>query len=252
MRPAPAFRIAVLLALGFQAMPLPAQQTAADVLARSKDAHGGAAWDAVQTLAFAATFFLDGRDDPIPGEVWEDLPNGRYLRCVGTGEDLRWWSFDGSRFWLQPGTGVPTAVSGRLRDQVARACAYMHARGYWYPDRFPAAATYLGLAEEGGASCHVLRLEPRDALPLECRVDAGTWRIRRISWALERGTWCHAFLDYRPTRGLLLPYLIRCGWEGSEAQTRILVHTYRLREGLPEGAYRCWEKGVALVKGHQN
>ena len=248
MRPAFPTRtaaLASLLVLG--AAPLAAEWTAAEILATSKEAHGGAAWDRVQTLVMAATFFLDGLDDPVPGEIWEDLPNGRYLRCHGAGESRFGWSFDGDRFWVQLGSGAPFPEAAPRREQVARACAYMHARGFWFPDRFPASASYRGMDDEGGSACHVLRLEPKGALPLECRVDAATMHLRRVSWSMERGTWSHAFLDYRSTQGLVLPYLVRCGWQGEPRQTRILVQDYRFLDSPTASAFRC--PGLCLEGG---
>jgi hypothetical protein len=168
------------------------------------------------------------------------LPNGRYLRWYGAGEGLRWWSFDGEAFRMQTGLGEPYTVEGERREQVARTCAYMHSRGYWFPERFPAAMADLGQRREGGATFHVLRIKPKGALPLECWVDADLWLVSRVTWAMHLGTWCYTFSDHRTVAGLQLPFLIRNGWLGQPGHTKIQARDYQLRPEFPPESYTRW------------
>ena len=64
MRPVPLTRTAALASLlVLEAAPLAADWTAAEILAKSKEAHGGAVWDRVQTLVMDATFFPERVND---------------------------------------------------------------------------------------------------------------------------------------------------------------------------------------------
>ncbi|MGA2082961.1 MAG: hypothetical protein ABSH53_20440 [Holophaga sp.] len=230
---------AILFSLG-TAAPLPGT-TPSEVLARAKAAHGGSAWDRVGVLVMPGSVQVEDQGEPLDGETWEDLAHGRYLRWYGSGEALRWWSFDGKDFRMQNGVGGPSyLVPGELRDQVARTCAYMHARGYWYPGRFPAAMADLGLKQEEGATYRVLLIKPRGALPLECWLDADQGLVSRVTWTLRQGTWRYTFADYREVAGLKLPFLILCGWEGEPGPTRIQAREYRFADRVPAGCWTRW------------
>lgn len=100
-----------------------------ELLARSKEAAGGAAWDQVKALhskAHVETSGLSGQS-----EGWEDVLGGRFANRFELGGKKGAEGFDGTSAWNQDTSGqVTISDSGDAREGSANE-AYRTALAYW-------------------------------------------------------------------------------------------------------------------------
>jgi hypothetical protein len=141
-------------------------QTAQDILAKSKLAMGGDAWDAIRTthqIGELTTGGLSGQ-----GESWEDNASGRYVTRFQLGPASGAEGFDGKAVWSQDASGEPRLEGAEAARQAAINEAYRNCFAYWFPQRWPARIEYSGEKEDQGKRFHVIRVTPAAGLPSTC------------------------------------------------------------------------------------
>src|SRR5580704_811028 len=129
----------VLLAL-ISAVPIARAQTANDILARSKQAMGGSAWDAIRTTHSVGKLATGGLTGP--GESWEDNLTGHYVDRYQLGPASGAEGFDGKVVWSTDTSGQPRLEGGDEARQAAMDEAYRRCFAYWFPERWPAQIEY--------------------------------------------------------------------------------------------------------------
>ena len=194
--------------LVFAGLRSPAESAAAGdpqaLLARFKEAAGGAAWDSVATLSSRGTLSVGGLDGTFEGI--EELRTGRsrvrYDLKVAKGEQ----GFDGERPWELTPSGEVVVKSSENDLEGARTDAYRTARAFWFPERFSAEVAYDRAAELGGRACHVLRLHPTGGREFELWLDAVTFLMVQTVEVGATQTTTVTYSDWKAVGALKLPF----------------------------------------------
>ncbi len=202
------FRAAVLAAMmiGFVA-PVGAAEAPAALLARAKQAMGGAAWDRVAANHVRAKVEMGGLTGTV--ESWEDVASGRYVDRFALGPMSGAEGFDGEVPWTQDSSGQAHPSDAAEERMAARNEAYRRALAYWYPKRAQASLEDAGERAEVDRRFRVVRIAPQGGRPFELWIDEATWRFDRIVEAGGRETKTTFFSDYRPVDGVLVPFAVR-------------------------------------------
>ncbi|BDU72713.1 aspartyl protease family protein [Mesoterricola silvestris] len=194
-------RALLLLGTTLPALAAPAPlPSAAQVLAKAKEALGGAAWDRVTHLASRGTLATGGMKGTL--EELECVTDGRNASRYDLGALKGANGFDGTTGWTEDGTG-----DVRLEPVEHPAVQnYWTMRALWFPDRCKAAITYLGLRED---RFHVLSVKPENAeRAFELWVDGRTWLPERLVKTGEGESETTFFQDYREVSGVKLPFRV--------------------------------------------
>jgi len=198
------FFLVMLACLAAAAATPPCAQ---DVLAKSKQAMGGPAWDAIRTTYSAGKITTSGLSGP--AESWEDNLTGRYLEKYQLGPTSGADGFDGKQVWSQDSSGEPRAEGAENARQGAADEAYRNAMAYWYPDRWPAQIECLGEKQEQGKTFQVLRITPQGGRPFDVWIDATTFLFDHTVEKTDIETRTTYFSDYRTVQGVKVPYAVR-------------------------------------------
>jgi len=197
------FLIVFLLPGAAFAAPPPA---ATQILAQSKAASGGDAWNRVHTLRVGGEIETGG----LSGTATEldDLRTGRSVSHFDLGPVSGAQGFDGTLGWsVSPGGEVAPADSPAGKQSSATG-AYQTARAWWFPQRWPAKIMRVGTRKDGGATYQVLDITPRGGRAFELWIDAGTHLIARTvedtDQAGVRETTYYS--DYRTVDGIKLAF----------------------------------------------
>lgn len=187
---------------------------AAAILARAKEASGGAAWDRLESGRMRAVLETSGLTGTV--ESWEDMTSGRGLSRYTLGPYSGADGFDGKIHWSQDPSGQVRREEGD--DEVLGGAneAYRRCLGYWYPDRWPAERTYEGKKEEDGRQFEVVAITPKGGRPFQIWVDAESGLIDHMVEEAAVETQTTYLSDYRDVNGLTLPFKVR----GSNGETK--------------------------------
>jgi aspartyl protease/PDZ domain-containing protein len=180
---------------------------AQEILAKSKQAMGGAAWDAVRTTYSKGKLTTSGLTGQ--AESWEDNLTGRYLEKYQLGPTSGADGFDGKQVWSQDSSGEPRAEGAENARQGAADEAYRNAMAYWYPERWPAHVECSGVKQEQGKSFQVLRITPQGGRPFDLWIDAATYLFDRTVEKADIETRTTYFSDYRTVERVKVPFAIR-------------------------------------------
>jgi PDZ domain/Aspartyl protease len=177
------------------------------LLAHSKEAAGGAAWDAVRALYVKVRISVGGLSGT--AESWEDVSTGRFADWFQLGPVSGAEGFDGTKSWsVDPSGAVTRSDSGDAREGNADE-AYRRSLSYWYPDRRQAAITAAGERSEGGRSFQVLTITPRGGRPFDLWIDTATFLFDRTVEKTSLETRTTYFSDYRDVDGLKIAFATR-------------------------------------------
>lgn len=192
-----------LLAL-ISAVPIAQSQTANDILAKSKQAMGGNAWDAIRTthsMGKLATGGLTGQ-----GESWEDNLTGHYADRYQLGPASGAEGFDGKTVWSTDTSGQPRLEGGGEERQAAADEAYRRCFAYWFPERWSAQIEYSGEKEEQGKRFFVVRITPKDGRPFDMWIDPSNYLIDHTVEKADIETRTNYFSDYRTVNGVKVAF----------------------------------------------
>jgi hypothetical protein len=134
---------------------------AAEVLARAKQAAGGAAWDSVRLVRMKMQIETSGLKGP--AESLEDVRTGTYVDTFKLGNFAGASGYDGKTVWEQDSSGQVAIMSAA--DQVEGAVneAYRRAHAFWYANRAKAAIDYAGAPARSGTPTARRRASPTPA-----------------------------------------------------------------------------------------
>jgi len=188
--------------LGGTAPPDPAA-----VLAQSKAASGGAAWDALRTQ-HSKVSILTGA---ITGsaERWSEFATGRSVLVYTIGPVSGAAGFDGKVAWAQDASGKSHAETGDAEREIAVNAAYRDRLAFWYPERAPGRVAYKERAEADGAWFDVIRITPEGGRPFELWINTETKLIERLVEREAQATRTELYSDMRDVSGVKIPYRVR-------------------------------------------
>jgi hypothetical protein len=214
-----------------------------EVLARSKEAAGGKAWDGVRALHMKVKVSMSGLSGP--AESWEDVLTGRYMGSFSLGAFSGAQGFDGKIAWVRDTPGqVRVSDSGDAREGSLNE-AYRRTMAWWYPERWPAEISLAGSRTEGDRSFHVLRLHPKGGRPFEMWIDAKTSLIDRVVEQTSRETRTGFLSDYRDVNGLKIPFSTR-NTNGEEKYDQFLVtESVEVNPSISDATFRMPEGGTS-------
>lgn len=179
-------------------------QTATDILAKSKEAMGGAAFDAIRTTHNVAKVVTSGLTGE--GESWEDNLNGHYVDRFKLGPASGAEGYDGKVVWSQDTSGQPRAEGAAAARQAAMDEAYRRCFAFWFPQRWPAQIESSGEKEENGKRFYVIRITPEGGRPFDMWIDASTYLIDHTVEKGDIETRTNYFSDYRTVNGVKIAF----------------------------------------------
>ena len=186
--------------------PARAATDAAVTLAAAKKSMGDSAWDSAEGLRFRAemkTAGLEGTVDQV-----EDVKRGRLISRYALGPLTGATGDDGTVAWEQDASGQSRSLDAgdtRLRALNDR---YLRARGYWYPERWPAVIEALGPRTEGDRAFDVVKVTPEGTRPIELWFDAKSHQLGRTVEKAALETITTSLGDYRDVGGLAIAHTI--------------------------------------------
>jgi predicted aspartyl protease len=222
--------------LAVNAAPGPAADTrAAEILARAKQAAGGAAWDSVRFIRMKMQLETSGLKGP--GESLEDVRTGAYVDKFKLGTFAGASGYDGKSVWEQDASGQVAIMSAD--DQVLGAVneAYRRARAFWYPDRAKAIVAYGGEAADAGRKFHVVKIVPAGGRPFDLWIDAQSFMIDRVLERNARELRTTFTSDYRNVAGRMLPFAARVTNGDPKYDTLVKVESIVFEDAAPQLAF---------------
>jgi hypothetical protein len=146
------------------------------VIAASKQASGGAAWDVVDGCYEQGTH----ADGAIKYKTWFNLRQYGMRVESERGGAKRVMGFNGKSSWMTNRAGGFDVKSDAESLKEAIATAYLSNNAFFFPDRFPADFEYLRQAVERGTAFDVLQVTPRGSRPMEMWFDRKTHLLGRV------------------------------------------------------------------------
>ncbi|MGH8274125.1 MAG: aspartyl protease family protein [Gammaproteobacteria bacterium] len=199
-----------LVFLAFFLLPglaLAASPTAAQILAQSKAASGGDAWNRIHSMQTTATIEAGGLSGT--ANELDDLTTGRSVSHFALGPLKGAQGFNGKLGWSKsPGGSVAPDDSPAAKKRDATA-AYQTAQAWWFPKRWPGKIESLGTRKDNQTTFQVLRITPRGGNPFELWINADTHLIARTvdsSGVLPQTTYLS---DYRTVHGVKMAFHAR-------------------------------------------
>jgi hypothetical protein len=183
--------------------------TADTVLARTLAAAGGTAWTRVRTLRFEGLVHAGGLSGP--WTQWVEPQTGRHAMRLTLGPATMAAGNDGLQAWQRSANGEVLVQDAEAGRRAAATDAWIHARGWWFPDRRGAAIEALGRREADGSAFDVLRCVPEGGQWLELWFDASSHLLARLVQEVLGKTAMRRFDDHREVGGLRMPFRIASG-----------------------------------------
>ena len=177
------------------------------VLARVKEATGGAAWDRITSTHSTVVVETGGLKGTAEG--FEDVLTGRSFNHYKLGPMTGAGGFDGKTVWSQDSSKQVRIEEGGEAREAAANDAYRSALGYFYPERWAARLEYQGEKTEDGRTFLVVRATPEGGRPFDMWIDAKTSLIDRTVEKASIETRTVFFSDYREVEGVRVPFAQR-------------------------------------------
>jgi membrane-associated protease RseP (regulator of RpoE activity) len=205
------------------------------LLARAKEAAGGAAWDRVRSLHSELAVSAGGLEGT--ARVWEDLATGRSASSFEIGPVSGAAGFDGESVWSKDGSGQVHVDDSQEGRETAANEAYLRCLGHFYPERWPAEVAYDRQEAAGERLFHVLRVHPKGGRAFELWLDASTLLVDRTVDHAALETRTTLFSDYREVEGLQIAFAQRStnGEERYDQTTRL--ERVEVNPEIAEGAF---------------
>jgi hypothetical protein len=195
--------------------PLAAQP---DVLEQVRAATGGAAWAELRRLHISAALRAGGREGRI--DRWEDVEHGRYAIETDLPPRHRRHGFDGVSSWTSGDNDVAYVLGDEDARLGAIVTSYQVMRGWWFPERRPAAREPAGARQDGARAFDLVRITPEAGRPFTLWIDRATHLIDRVVEQEGERQSVVRFADYRRVGALTLPFTIRTG-DGDDANDAV-------------------------------
>ncbi len=179
-------------------------EDAAALLARFKEASGGAAWDRVTTLHASGTLGAGG----MSGEMTfvQDLATGRSADAYKLGPVDGADGYDGTLAWTRDPGGEVAALDTPEAKRRARSQAWLDARAFWYPERIHANYGPVADRDADGKHYRVVEATPADGDPLTLWFDPSSGLLVRTVQRQGQDTATTVFDDYRDVDGVRVAF----------------------------------------------
>jgi len=199
------FTLAALAMAG----PSARAQDAAALLAQSKQAAGGSAWDGVRSLHVQYRTAAGGLAGT-RGEC-DDVRAGRFATTYTRPQTSGGGGFDGVSPWTQFSGGYSYVLGDEDARLGAANQSYQTCRAFWFPERHPATLAHAGARQEGERTLDVVAVTPQGGRPFEIWIDRATHLIDRVVEQQAEDVQITRFSDYRMVDGVRLPFTVRTG-----------------------------------------
>jgi hypothetical protein len=225
-----------LSALWLVAVVCQALENPKDILAKAKDASGGAAWDAVFSMHSKVALAVGGMKGT--GESWEDILKGRSFTSFQLGVFTGAEGFDGWTVWYQDPSKHAHAEEGGDAKEEAVNDAYRRSLAYWFPERWEGVIEYSGLKQENDRQFQVIRTTPRGGRAFDLWIDVKTYLLDRIVEKTAMETRTTYLSDYREISGVKIAYLSRSTNGEARYDQLITVQSVELNAPLNDEIFR--------------
>jgi predicted aspartyl protease len=179
-------------------------EKAEQIIAASKAATGGAAWDQIKTLHEAGTVTVGGLKGNY--ETWCDFSDVRASAVFNIGPAKGSEGWNGKEAWS-------TDSSDQLRIETSQASiataikgAYQTAYAFYFSGRYPAQLKYSGVKDNGGKPCDVIVVQPKDSDPFETWFDQTDHYLMKMVDLTGEQPETTYFSNFRPFKGLTVPF----------------------------------------------
>ncbi len=205
------------------------------VLAKVKQATGGAAWDRITSTH--ARVILETGGLKGTAESWEDVRTGRSANEFQLGPVSGGGGFDGKSVWTQDSSKQVRIEEGGDAREAAANDAYRSAKGYFFPERWPAQLESQGEMTEGGRRFLVVRATPRNGRPYDIWIDASSYLIDHTveKGAIETVTVFSS--DYREVQGVRVPFAQRSTNGEEKYDQRVQVQAIELNVPIADARF---------------
>ncbi|HET7924581.1 MAG TPA: aspartyl protease family protein [Rhodanobacteraceae bacterium] len=177
---------------------------ASTLIARFKEASGGAAWDRVKTLHATGTLAAGGMSGDVA--IVQDLATGRSADRYKLGPIEGADGYDGKLAWTKDPGGEVAALDTPDAKRRARSQAWLDARGFWYPDRINASYGAVADREADGQHYRVVEATPDAGEPLTLWFDPSTGLLARTVQRQGQDTVTTVLEDYRNVEGVRIAF----------------------------------------------
>lgn len=205
------------------------------VLAKVKQATGGAAWDRITSTHSTVVLETGGLKGTAEG--FEDVLTGRSVAHYELGPITGANGFDGKTVWSQDASKQVRIEEGGEAREAAANDAYRSALGYFYPERWPAELAYQGEKSEGGRSFLVMRATPKGGRPFDIWIDAKTSLIDHTIEKAAIETRTVFYSDYREVQGVRVPFSQRSTNGEEKYDQRISVQSIEFNAALADARF---------------
>ncbi len=192
---------------------------AESVVAASKKATGGGAWDALQGADEQGT----RGDGNQPYRTWLNFRAYGMRSETRRGDAVIAQGFNGAAVWRRGPDGKVGAMTDAKARSEAILTAYISNNGYYFPQRFPAAFKYVRVATDAGRSSDILEITPAGSRAFEIWFDRSNKQVWRI---VDRGDGPPITVeasDYRAVAGVMVPYLLTVTGPDGKRLDRVMV-----------------------------
>ncbi len=208
---------------------------AGELLARAKEAAGGAAWDRVRTITTEARVESSGLSGTVSSV--EDALSGHYGNAWKLGPASGGDGFDGTAGWSVEASGQVIRNTSGESYAGAIQRAYLTARAYWFPERRAGKLSSLGDRTESGRSFLGILATPDGGRAVELWFDAKTLLLDYTIETVGGETQRTSFSDYRKVEGLSLPFAVRTGNGHEKYDTVIAVTSIAIDAAVDEARF---------------
>lgn len=230
---------ALLTSIFLIALTLPAAAApdprVVDILARSKAAAGGAAWDGVRFIRTKAQVESSGLKGP--AESLDDARTGAFVDKFKLGAFSGANGYDGKTVWDQDTSGQIVVQGSEDRRHGAVNEAYRRSHAYWYADRAKAAISYAGEALDGARKLHVLKIVPDGGRAFDMWIDAKTYLVDRFAERDGQELRTTFVGDYRAVNGCLVPFFSRQTNGEPKYDTIAKIESITFEDSAPQTAF---------------
>jgi hypothetical protein len=182
------------------------RDSARAILARSKSASGGSAWNKVHSLRIKGKVKLDVANLSGTFTKLENLHTGRWMIQYDYGAVTTAQGFDGTTGWSKSTKGKITRRSSPASQKKIKTNVYQNARGWWFPKRWPAKIRLVSRQTDGGKHFWVLKISPARGNSFHLWINAKTYLVSRLV-SHTNGRQITTFLsNYQTVHGIKLPF----------------------------------------------
>jgi hypothetical protein len=177
------------------------------LLAATKAASGGAAWDALRTQHSEVRLTAAGLTGNV--ERWNDIATGQSMLRYSIGPLSGASGYDGKMVWTQDGTDAAKTETQPAALELAANAAYRDRLAFWYPDRGRARIEYKERADADGRKWDVVTIAPEGGRPFEFWIDVESKLIGRLVERESDVARTEHYTERRDVQGVKIPFHVR-------------------------------------------